>query len=362
MQPGRSFLSLIAGFGLMAFPLPTSGAENPAETPVASPTQATNLAQAASAPPGDETNEAQRTLRAYLQLQEQLHSALLAIDQARQDAEATARRNAETLAARLKMIEQTIAVQRERELESMQSLNRLVLIAVAVFAGICMVALFWTGWLQLRAMNRLAEVATALPSGHALGFHPAAGALGSGDVTAALPGPAAQSSARLLGVIEQLERRVRELEQTTHSSLPSKAEAQASAAGSPQTTSVQPAVLGVGASAVPPAKGPEANQISLLLGKGQALLNLGQADQALQCFDAVLALDPTNAEGLVRKGSALERLDRLEDAIACYDRAIALNHSLTLAYLQKGSACNRLERFDEALQCYEQALRTHEKG
>ena len=102
-------------------------------------------------------------------------------------------------------------------------------------------------------------------------------------------------------------------------------------------------------------------RIALLLGKGQALLNLQQADNALACFDEVITLDPTNAEAFVRKGIALERLGRLDEAIDSYDRAIALDDSMTMAYLSKGGVFNRLERYGEALQCYEQALRVQKK-
>jgi tetratricopeptide (TPR) repeat protein len=109
-----------------------------------------------------------------------------------------------------------------------------------------------------------------------------------------------------------------------------------------------------------PGATPDAARITMLLGKGQSLLNLDQAEEALGCFDQVLALDPSHPEALVKKGAALERLRKLEEAIACYDRAIAANGSLTVAYLYKGGLFNRMERFSEALECYEQALRTQE--
>jgi tetratricopeptide (TPR) repeat protein len=102
-------------------------------------------------------------------------------------------------------------------------------------------------------------------------------------------------------------------------------------------------------------------KLALLLGKGQALLNLQQADTALACFDEVIALDSTNPEAFVKKGMALERLGKLDEAIDCYDRAIALDDSMTMAYLSKGGVFNRLERYGEALQCYEQALRAQQK-
>jgi len=314
-------------------------------------------APAADAPlvaPAPDTNETQRALRAYLQIQEQLHAATLAIEQARQDAEATARRHSDALTTRLQLIEQSMSLQRDRELESLQSLNRLVVIAVGVFAAVCLLVLLCTGWLQLRAMNRLAEVAAALPASHALGF--AGNPAGLPAPEAASPGnPATASSARLLGVIDRLEKRVHELEHTAvRPALPD-----APAAPSEEKSIEVPASVGPTLS---PTHVARANQVSLLLGKGQALLHLNQPEQALACFEEATVLDGNNTDALVKKGTALERLDRIEQAIECYDRAIALNNSLTLAYLQKGGACNRLERFDEALRCYELALKTQERA
>src|SRR5207247_9265364 len=73
-------------------------------------------------------------------------------------------------------------------------------------------------------------------------------------------------------------------------------------------------------------------EIALLLGKGQSLLHLDQTEEAIACFNEVLALDPQHTEALVKKGTALEKIKRLEDAIECYDRAIAVDDSMTLAY------------------------------
>src|SRR6185503_9800196 len=84
-----------------------------------------------------EPTDSEQALRAYLQLQEQLHSAMLTIEQARKDAEAAAQRNqeaiqqarqeseanaqrsAEIIGARLKLIEQTLTSQQEHELKAM---------------------------------------------------------------------------------------------------------------------------------------------------------------------------------------------------------------------------------------------------
>ena len=82
----------------------------------------TNALAAASS----DTN-AQETLRAYLQLQEQLHLTQLAVEQNRREASEMAAQNSEALAGRLQTIEKALESQRTRELEAMRSSNRAML-------------------------------------------------------------------------------------------------------------------------------------------------------------------------------------------------------------------------------------------
>ena len=97
-----------------------------------------------------------------------------------------------------------------------------------------------------------------------------------------------------------------------------------------------------------------------LIRKGLGLLNEGQAEAALTCFDEALALDPENSGTLVKRGTALERLDRTQEAISSYERAIGLNKCLTMAYLLKGAALLRLNRHEEAAESYRLAVTTQQ--
>ena len=199
--------------------------------------------------------------------------------------------------------------------------------------------LLFMAFFQLRGMNRLAEIATGLPGGHALG--PASfAALGAGDGRLLASGGDSHRSTRLHGVIERLEQRIEELEGAALAP---------GVAGFPQA---ERKVVTLEADE------PLAGHLAVLLGKGQTLLKLGQGEGALQCFEEALALAPDNAELHVKRGTALERLKRFDEAIVAYDRAITLNRQLTQAYLCKGSVFNQQERYSEALECYEQALKT----
>lgn len=315
-----------------------------------------------SSPPtagGMDLTNSQEVMRSYLQLQEQLHQTQLAVEQNRKEARAASAQAAEALAGRLQGIEQALASQRARELDSMQSTNRVMVIVAGSFATLGFVAMLLMAYFQWRTVNGLAEISAAMPMTRALGAGSAVAALGPGDSHLVTSGAAEQSNLRLLGAMEQLEKRLYELE---HASRPSSKEI--SEPGSPSSNGHNQSVSGNGGAQDSPADGssPAANdQVSVLLGKGQSMLHLDNAEGALACFDEALALEPGNTETLVKKGTALERLQRLDEAIECYDRAIATDNSMTIAYLHKGGLFNRMERFNEALECYEKALRTQEK-
>jgi tetratricopeptide (TPR) repeat protein len=232
----------------------------------------------------------------------------------------------------------------------------MMLFVAGVFAVLGFLAMLFMAYFQWRTINRLAEITAALPMARALGAGPPVAALGAGDAHLVGIGSPEQSSQRLLGALERLEKRIYELEHSAHPPLPQGTSLNHEAQDPPPSSNGE-ATLAASAAA---AGAPDAARITVLLGKGQSLLNLDQAEAAVACFDQVLALDPNHPDALVKKGAALERLRKLDEAIACYDRAIAADGSLTVAYLHKGGLFNRMERFNEALECYEQALRTQE--
>ena len=306
----------------------------------------------------NETNT-QETLRAYLQLQEQLHLTQLAVEENRKEARETAEQNSDLLAGRLQTIEKALESQRTRELEAMQSSNRTILLAAGTFAAVGFVTMVLMSFFQWRTVSRLAEIAAALPAAFTLGQGASRAALGHGESHVVTVGPAEQSSLRMLGALEQLEKRIYELEHSAH---PPGNEGPAAGNGGQGSTFASSEHGGLAAaSRAPSASTGDIDRVTVLMGKGQSMLSLDDAQGAIACYDEVLTIEPNNAEALVRKGTALERLQRLNEAIECYDRAIAADNSLTIAYLHKGGLFNRMERFNEALECYEKALHTQEK-
>jgi tetratricopeptide (TPR) repeat protein len=90
--------------------------------------------------------------------------------------------------------------------------------------------------------------------------------------------------------------------------------------------------------------------------KGDALAKSGRHQEALQCFDNALAIDPRYAMAWALKGTTLGMLDRHEEALQCFDKALAINPRDVDAWNYKGAALEMLDRHEEALQCFDKAL------
>ena len=296
-----------------------------------------------------EDTNTQETVRAYLQLKEQLHATQLAIEQNRKDAKEAAAQNAEFLATRLHEIEAALATQRARELEAMQSSNRVMLIVAGTFAAFGFVVMLLVAYFQWRTVHGLAGVSSAFAGPRTLP---------PGERPVVSIGPAEHSSIRLVGALERLEKRIYELEHTPV--VPLKAGDDGTEQSPRQVISTSQPNGDSENHESESRNSNQASRVEVLLGKGLSMLNQDKPEAALTCFDEALSLDPANGEALVRRGLALERLEMLSEALQSYDRAIAADATMTIAYLHKGGLFNRMERFDEALACYEQALQTQE--
>lgn len=273
----------------------------------------------------------------------------------------------EALASRLKAIENSLSLQHQRSLEAGQESSRMILTVAGCFAGAALLGALLAALILSRAMRRVSEVvAAALPSPRLL----TAGSMSAGGMMATSAGmdlSTMQSggsvelvTTRFLGVIEQLEKRIVELEHSAHvSDGPARGNGNGKS-GAHYEFSVSALQQKQYPDSVT-ADGVAADPVASWLGKGQALLGLGQAAEALACFDKAVELAPGSADAQVKRGLALEKLERLEEALGCFDKAIAADPGFTLAYLYKGGVCNRLQRYREAVECYESALKSEQK-
>jgi tetratricopeptide (TPR) repeat protein len=306
---------------------------------------AAETASTAVFPPQITDKTMEDSSNAYVQVQEQLYATQLVIENNRLEASAEAKRNSEEMAARIQLLEQTIVAQRAHEAEATQKSQRFTLILAGTFGAVGLAVMLLMAFLQWRAVTRLVELSTIQPRALALGSGHLPPMLRAGEEPGA-PGRAIVqlSNARLLNVVENLEKRIFELEKTPTVPL----EEFTSSAAHEQNGAI-------------PVLSDRDECIANLLAEGQLLLDKNELENALKCFDQALALQPQHAGTLIKKGGVLEKLNRVDEAVVCYDRAIETDNSMTIAYLHKGGLFNRMSRYEEALQCYEHALHAHQK-
>ena len=90
--------------------------------------------------------------------------------------------------------------------------------------------------------------------------------------------------------------------------------------------------------------------------KGVALSRLGRYQEAIQCYDEALEIDPRHVNAWANKGAALSRLGRHAEALQCYDKALEIDPRNVNAWGNKGLNLNSVGRYQEAIVCYDKAL------
>ena len=293
------------------------------------------------------------------------------IEKLRHELELRVAQNSEAITSSVSMIETSLARMHDRQMQAVESSNRTILIIAGVFAVVGFLGVIVISLILVRAIGRFSEIAVAAAPRGLLGQGQTSAMLGGGEMGVSRPGAAEEAAGRFQSAIDQLQKRILELEhsaqssagaRTTPTSHPVLARPDVDGVGS--ALNIEPLVhdVSAGSSITSTESSAASSRASVLLGKGQALLNLDAAEPALQCFEEVLALEPNNADALVKKGMAFEKLQDWEQALESYNLAIAADNSMTVAYLYRGGVCNRLQRYREALDSYEQALRTEKSS
>lgn len=92
------------------------------------------------------------------------------------------------------------------------------------------------------------------------------------------------------------------------------------------------------------------------LNKGVALDHLQRSEEALACYEQVLTLNPDDPEAWYNKGCVLQETGKRQDALVCYDRALTHTPEFARAWYMKAGNLFRLDRKAEALSCYARTL------
>jgi predicted O-linked N-acetylglucosamine transferase (SPINDLY family) len=90
--------------------------------------------------------------------------------------------------------------------------------------------------------------------------------------------------------------------------------------------------------------------------RGNVLLGLKRFIEAIASFDQAVAIDPSNVNALFNKGLVLHELGRLADAITCYDRTLSVNPAYVPALVNRGAAFKDLRQAEKAIADFDIAL------
>jgi predicted O-linked N-acetylglucosamine transferase (SPINDLY family) len=90
--------------------------------------------------------------------------------------------------------------------------------------------------------------------------------------------------------------------------------------------------------------------------RGNVLLGLRRFTEAIASYDTAIAIDPRHVDALVGKGHALHELGRFTEAVACCDRVLAVNPNHVRAITNRGAAFKDLLRAEEAIADFDRAL------
>jgi len=89
---------------------------------------------------------------------------------------------------------------------------------------------------------------------------------------------------------------------------------------------------------------------------GISFSSLSKFEQAIECYDKAINIDPRNGGAWSNKGNALRLLGRDSEAMGCYNDAIKVNPSNARAWCNKGFLLCKLGQLDDSLRCLHQAL------
>lgn len=288
----------------------------------------TTAAQPAAQPPSEivipELGELRNQLRMMELSNEEMQKSSV---EARARWEAMMQQNA-ALSNVLTGLQQTLISQKERELELAKQSSSLTFKVIACAAAAIFLVFLFSYWFQLRCLNRVMEFSKSVPALH--GQEPA------------LLEQNNPANTRLITAMKMLEHRLEQLE-TPH------ANSHINGVHS-ENVDMNGVVILNGTGSAP------SSSMSLLLAKGQVLLDTERLQEAVACFQEALTVDPNNSEAHLKKGIALERMNRLEPALAAYEEALRLNPKRTIANVYKARVLAALHRYDEAISVYDSAL------
>ncbi len=91
--------------------------------------------------------------------------------------------------------------------------------------------------------------------------------------------------------------------------------------------------------------------------RARAYERLGRLEDALECLDRALGIDPRNLADLRNRGIVLKKLRRATEALTCFEQVLAIDPDDVIALTKRALLLNDQERRHEALEYIERAAR-----
>lgn len=97
------------------------------------------------------------------------------------------------------------------------------------------------------------------------------------------------------------------------------------------------------------------SKIRDLTTQGIGLIEFGKLDEAIQCFDEIIKINPDDSQAWYNKGATLELLEKYREAIECFDQVHRINPNHSRAWVLKGLSLKKLGKRDESKLCLDKA-------
>lgn len=106
---------------------------------------------------------------------------------------------------------------------------------------------------------------------------------------------------------------------------------------------------------------PQAEDCTAWYNRGDAFAHLGCYENALDCFNRSLEIQPSHQAAWVFRGVMLIHLNRYEQALASCDQALEIQPDIKEAWIFRGVALHYLGRYKQAYASYDKALGVNRK-
>jgi tetratricopeptide (TPR) repeat protein len=92
------------------------------------------------------------------------------------------------------------------------------------------------------------------------------------------------------------------------------------------------------------------------LGKGKEYYQKGLYEEAINCCDKALEINPQDVDAWGNRGISYAKLYRYNEAIECFAKIIEINPSNSKAWFAKGNALASMGKYEEAIKCFDEAI------